>query len=186
MKVLHMGHRIEQARSRTNPTVIGRMSSGWLVIGDRQFIPGYCLVLPDPLVPSLNDLGERERVEFLQDMSVVGDALLAVTDAYRINYSILGNTCPELHAHIFPRYQSEPEEHIGRPIWVYPLELRKSAPFDPKNDCELMSAMYRHLSSGGRISEPGPLVEALEEAPDRLELSRLAAKPRGSTSQSGQ
>ena len=97
--------RVAAAREGTNPKVICRMSSGWAVIGDVQFLEGYCLLLPDPVVPSLNDLSREGRVRFLSDMTLIGDALLQVTDAQRINYEILGNSEPELHAHIFPRYR---------------------------------------------------------------------------------
>jgi diadenosine tetraphosphate (Ap4A) HIT family hydrolase len=47
------------------------------------------------------------------------DALLRVTGASRINYEILGNSEPELHAHIFPRYANEPEERRKMPVWFY-------------------------------------------------------------------
>jgi diadenosine tetraphosphate (Ap4A) HIT family hydrolase len=85
------------------------MPSGWAVIGDVQVLPGYCLLLPDPVVPSLNDLSAAERVSYLHDMVRLGDAMLKVTGASRINYEILGNSEPELHAHLFPRYANEPE-----------------------------------------------------------------------------
>ena len=111
--------RVAQARAGTNPKVICRMTSGWLVIGDVQFLPGYCLLLPDPVVPSLNDLRTNERVRFLSEMTLIGDALLEVTGATRINYEILGNTEPELHEHIFPRFRDEPEDRIQRPVWFY-------------------------------------------------------------------
>ena len=55
-------------------------------------------------------------------MSTIGDALLEVTDAFRINYAIMGNSDPALHAHIVPRYMSEPE-HIRKHLpWSYPQE----------------------------------------------------------------
>ncbi|MGB8353575.1 MAG: HIT domain-containing protein [Chthoniobacteraceae bacterium] len=111
--------RVEQARAGINPRVLCRMKSGWAVIGDVQFLPGYCLLLPDPVVPSLNDLGMEERSLFLGEMSLIGDAVLEVTGAARINYEILGNTEPELHAHIFPRYAHEPEEKRRMPVWFY-------------------------------------------------------------------
>src|SRR3569832_192333 len=95
------------ARAGENPYVVCRMPSGWLVIGDRQPTPGYCLLLPDPVVGSLNDLPQFERLQYLRDLSRVGDALLAVTGAHRINYEILGNEIPALHAHITPRYPCE-------------------------------------------------------------------------------
>lgn len=95
------------------------MRSGWAVIGDVQFLKGYCLLLPDPVVPSLNDLTEADRALFLSDMALIGDVLLKVTDAHRINYEILGNTEPELHAHIFPRFLNEPDEKRRMPVWFY-------------------------------------------------------------------
>ncbi len=95
------------------------MMSGWAVIGDVQFLPGYCLLLPDPVVASLNDLNADERVRFLSEMTLIGDALLEVTGASRINYEILGNSEPELHAHIFPRFRDEPADRIQRPAWFY-------------------------------------------------------------------
>lgn len=49
----------------------------------------------------------------------IGDAILKATDSFRINYEILGNSEPELHAHIFPRYASEPEERRRMPAWFY-------------------------------------------------------------------
>jgi diadenosine tetraphosphate (Ap4A) HIT family hydrolase len=94
-------------------------------MGDVQFLPGYCLLLADPVVASLNDLGADERVRFLSEMTLIGDALLEVTGASRINYEILGNAEPELHAHIFPRFRDEPDHLIRRPAWFYD---RKAAP----------------------------------------------------------
>ena len=111
-------------------------------------------------------------------MSLVGDALLEVTDARRINYSILGNTCPELHAHVFPRFASEPVDHVCRPIWVYSAEQRKSAPFRPEEDRDLMTALFDSLHSAGKIKEPGPNVRPTGRKPGRLELSLRAATAR--------
>jgi diadenosine tetraphosphate (Ap4A) HIT family hydrolase len=39
-----------------------------------------------------------------------------------MNYEILGNTDAYLHAHLFPRYEWEPKEHIGHPVWLYQHE----------------------------------------------------------------
>lgn len=114
-----ISHRVELARAGQNPYVIRRMASGWAVMGDVQFLPGYCLLLSDPVVASLNDLAPADRGVFLQDMAAIGDAILSVTGALRINYEILGNSEPELHAHIFPRYAHEPEERRTRPVWFY-------------------------------------------------------------------
>jgi diadenosine tetraphosphate (Ap4A) HIT family hydrolase len=55
----------------------------------------------------------------MRDMVRIGDALLKATNSYRINYQVLGNSEPELHAHIFPRHMSEAEDMRRRPAWFY-------------------------------------------------------------------
>jgi diadenosine tetraphosphate (Ap4A) HIT family hydrolase len=129
--------RVEEARQGTNPTVICRVASGWVVLGDVQFLQGYSLLLPDPVVPNLNALTMEQRLTFLQDMTVLGDALLEVTGAARINYEILGNSEAALHAHVFPRYMTEPEEKRRKPVWFYHWD--SAPPFDLERDQPLMS-----------------------------------------------
>ncbi len=133
--ILH--ERVEAARAGTNLTVICRVPSGWAVLGDSQFLRGYSLLLPDPVVPDLNSLDAPERARYLLDMTIIGDALLEVTGAYRINYEILGNTAPALHAHIFPRYLTEPEERRKTPVWLYDNDLFQSVKFDVRRDKDL-------------------------------------------------
>jgi diadenosine tetraphosphate (Ap4A) HIT family hydrolase len=107
------------------------------VLCDVQFLRGYTILLADPLVASINNLEHTQRAEYLCDMALIGDALLDVTGAYRINYSILGNSDPFLHAHIIPRFLSEPEECRSGLPWSYPLELVDSVPFDPEKHKDL-------------------------------------------------
>ncbi len=137
--------RVEAARAGTNPTVISRMPSGWAVLGDVQFLRGYSLLLADPVVADLNALGESQRIRYLQDMAILGDALLEVTGAYRINYEILGNTEPALHAHVFPRYISEPEDLRKGPAWLYDRDFRLSVKFDAERDKELMQRLAQAI-----------------------------------------
>lgn len=146
--------RVEAARAGTNPTVITRMPSGWAVLSDNQILRGYSLLLPDPVVPDLNALAENQRSRYLLDMAILGDALLEVTGAFRINYEILGNTEPALHVHVIPRYMSEPEEFRKGPIWFYHLLQQASIPFDAERDKELMQqlaqAVQRYLLENKR------------------------------------
>ncbi len=139
--------RVELARAKRNPTVICRVASGWVVMSDNQFLAGYSFLLPDPVVPTLNTMDKDAREQFLNDMVLVGDALLEVTDAYRINYEILGNTDPALHAHIIPRYMSEPEDYRKQPVWVYKKDLFNARKFDPAKDGELMKLIARAIQS---------------------------------------
>jgi len=65
----------------------------------------------------------------------LGDAMLKVTGASRINYEILGNSEPELHAHLFPRYAAGPDERRTKPVWFY----------DWQNAVRYAVAGHRHL-----------------------------------------
>ena len=141
--------RVALAHAGKNPSVICRMDSGWVVLGDTQVTSGYTILLSDPVVPDLNALSLEDRVAFLRDMSIIGDALLEVTEAALINYEILGNTDRALHAHIVPRYADEPDDRRRKPIWF--SDLDKAPKFDQERDRELMDriaqAIQKRLNS---------------------------------------
>jgi len=46
-----------------------------------------------------------------------------------VNLEILGNTDGFLHAHVWPRYEWEPSELVGWPVWLYPQERWTSGEF---------------------------------------------------------
>ena len=139
--------RVAAAREGANPAVIARMRSGWAVVGDHQVVHGYCLLLPDPVVPDLNALQPSARSLFLLEMTALGDALLDVTGAARINYEILGNSEPALHAHLFPRYDSEPQEFRSGPVWRY--DWSKAPAFDRSSYASFIDGMARALARRG-------------------------------------
>ena len=136
--------RVEAAHAGTNPTVIRRMPSGWLVLGDSQTLRGYCLLLADPVVQDINTLGYEQRVGFLLDMTLIGDALLEVTGARLINYQLLGNTDQALHVHLNPRYATEPDDKRPYPTWEYHRDPKvQHIPFDAVRDRDLMEQIGR-------------------------------------------
>ena len=136
--------RVQTARRGENPFVIARMPSGWLMIGDVQPLPGYCLLLADPVVGSPNAMNEAERARYALDVFRIGDALLAVTGAYRINYMTLANLEPSLHTHIIPRFQDETEEkRRAPPFQAY--DWAAGRPFDPAADGPFMDRMRAWL-----------------------------------------
>jgi len=111
------------------------------VLCNMQYLPGYCILLPDPVVPSLNNQDRTKRSEYLCDMALVGDTLLEVTGAYRINYAIFGNSDPALHAHIIPRFSWEPEEQRKGPPWSYDQSVIDARKFDPERDRDLIEQL---------------------------------------------
>ena len=110
---------VAAARAGTLPRAVCRLGSGWVVLGETQVREGYCLLLADPVVGCLNDLDEPARAAFLADMAALGDAVLAVTGADRVNYGLLGNVVPELHAHVFPRSDAEPLPARQQAVWLH-------------------------------------------------------------------
>ncbi len=139
------------AREGKDPRVIARLFCGWVVFGERQFVRGYVLLLPDPVVPTLNALGARERGQFLLDMARLGDALLKATNALRINYAIFGNLEAALHAHVIPRYAEEPEALRTTHPWAYDWQ---AAPlFDRAEYATLSEALRRELTRMG-VTKP--------------------------------
>lgn len=138
---------MDALRAGSDPTFVARLSSGWAVLGERQVLPGYCLLLPDPVVATLNALTGADRAAFLADMAALGDAVLAVTHAVRINYAIFGNQDPALHAHVIPRYHDEPAPYVTAQPWTYDWE--QAPAFDAERHRELRDRIHAAL---GRIA----------------------------------
>ena len=136
--------RVEACRAGTDPTCIARLDSGWAVMGDPQVLPGYCLLLPDPVVPHLNALPTTAQAAFLADMARLGDAVFVRTAAVRINYALFGNVEPALHAHVFPRLADEPPAHREAHPWSY--DWSRARPFDPALDNALLHALRADLT----------------------------------------
>jgi diadenosine tetraphosphate (Ap4A) HIT family hydrolase len=138
---------VDLLRAGRDPTFVARLASGWAVLGDPQVLPGYCLLLPDPVVPALNALTGAARAAFLADMAALGDAVQAVTHALRINYAIFGNLEPALHAHVIPRYHDEPERLRTVQPWAYDWDAAPA--FDPEQHRDLGNRIHAAL---GRIA----------------------------------
>jgi diadenosine tetraphosphate (Ap4A) HIT family hydrolase len=142
-------HALVAAARCGDPRVVASLPSGWVMFGERQFVYGYALLLPDPVVPDINSLGKPQRAQFLLDMTLVGDALLAATAALRINYAIFGNLEPALHAHIVPRYADEPPALRTQHPWAYDWDA--AAVFDPRAYVDLAAALRRELARSGAL-----------------------------------
>lgn len=118
--------RIGSALRGENPTVVRRLTRGFAVMGDTQFLPGYCVLLvDDPSVMRLSDMPRPLRLDYLADLELLAEAVeigcRRLDPALRrVNLEILGNTDAYLHAHVFPRYTWEPAELMAGPVWRYP------------------------------------------------------------------
>jgi diadenosine tetraphosphate (Ap4A) HIT family hydrolase len=137
--------RVRALRAGGDPGQVARLGSGWVVLGDPQVIRGYCLLLPDPVVPQLNALAGAERARFLSDMALTGDVLTRVLGATRINYAIFGNQDPALHAHIFPRRADEPAGLVTAHPWAY--DWTAAPRLSAERDRELIADLRRAFAA---------------------------------------
>src|SRR5690606_21459648 len=86
---------------------------------------------------------DEDQLRFLRDMAKAGEVLLELTGAARINYEMLGNLEPSLHAHLFPRYDTEPENLRTSPIWLYDWD--KAVSYCDLEDRSLFEELARKL-----------------------------------------
>ena len=142
--------RISEAERGESDTLICRMKSGWLMLSDMQTPRGWCILNRAPVVAGMEPLNDEERADFLTDMAAAGAALMKAVGAYRINYSILGNTDPHLHAHIHPRFDDEPDHLRRQPLWAIWRHLDR-VPFDAERDAPLIADIKKHLVAAGRV-----------------------------------
>jgi len=60
-----------------------------------------------------------------------------------MNYEILGNVEPALHAHIIPRYSWEPPEQRRQPVWLH--DWSHARPFDAAMDADVLRRIAARL-----------------------------------------
>ena len=114
--------RVARIRAGDDPQLLAEMPSGYAILGKYQPAPirGCCMLLPHEAAASPNDLDERGRERFFADLVRIGDAILRVTGAERVNYLVLCNQVPELHGHCVPRFASEdPALRLQGPFEAY-------------------------------------------------------------------
>ncbi len=73
----------------------------------------------------LFQLDNKTKMKFLEEMSLVAEAVSKAFNCEKMNYELLGNGDSHLHWHLFPRITGDIENY-GRngkgPVWWYPME----------------------------------------------------------------
>ena len=112
--------RIGQIERGENPYFVCALSTGYVVLGDHQRFQGYTLFLCKRHVTELYQLPWGFRTRFLQEMSLVAEAVAAVYRPEKMNYELLGNGDTHLHWHLFPRRPHDLEGYGNNgkgPVW---------------------------------------------------------------------
>lgn len=116
--------RIKMIENGTNPYFVKELSTGYVVLGDHQHFKGYTLFLCKEHKTELFHLEHPIKMKFLEEMSIVAEAVSKAFDAEKINYELLGNGDTHLHWHLFPRKNGDIENYGNNgkgPVWWYPM-----------------------------------------------------------------
>jgi diadenosine tetraphosphate (Ap4A) HIT family hydrolase len=131
-KMCFICQRIQQIEDCSNPYFVIELETGYVVIGDYQFYNGYTLFLCKIHSRELHELEESFKQQFLQEMSLVAEAVFNTFLPKKLNIEILGNTDNHLHWHIFPRHKNDPNP--TKPIWVIDEKIRKAETAKPSRE----------------------------------------------------
>ena len=117
--------RINMIKNGTNPWFVKELETGYVVIGDNQHFKGYTLFLCKEHKTELFQLDYFTKMKFLEEMSIVAEAVSKAFNAEKMNYELLGNGDTHLHWHLFPRKNGDIENYGNKgkgPVWWYPRE----------------------------------------------------------------
>lgn len=145
--------RINMIKNGTNPYFVKEMETGYVVIGDNQHFKGYTLFLCKDHQTELFHLDFPTKMKFLEEMTVVAEAVSKAFDAEKMNYELLGNGDMHLHWHLFPRINGDIENYgnNGRgPVWWYPME-KMYADDNRPSDMELEQMKMKLLSELNKL-----------------------------------
>ena len=148
-----IANRVARIEAGDDPQLIAELPSGYAILANQQpdALPGCCMLLPRLIdgvaPPHLDEMPRKPRGAFLGDFATLGDAVRRATGCERVNYLILCNQVPELHAHAVPRYATEDEsKRLLDPFAAYDFAAARRA--DPATtDRDLLERLRAALAA---------------------------------------
>lgn len=108
--------RIELTKNGKNSFFVRELKTGYVVLGDIQRFKGYTLFLCKEHATELHFLDKDFKRTFLEEMSLVAEAVYNAFHPDKLNYELLGVGCGvHMHWHIFPRRAGDTPE--PGPVW---------------------------------------------------------------------
>lgn len=96
-----------QKNIEDDPYFIMELKTGYVILGWFQKFWGYTLFSCKQHGPELHNLEHDYKVKFLEEMTMVAEAVFNVFKPDKMNYELLGNGCPHLHWHLYPRRKGD-------------------------------------------------------------------------------
>lgn len=108
--------RIERIKQGKNPYFVRELETGYVVIGDYQRFKGYTVFICKECAPELHLLEKEFKNRFLQEMSLVAEAVFRAFEPDKLNYELLGvGNAVHMHWHFFPRRDGDTP--VKGPVW---------------------------------------------------------------------
>ena len=117
--------RIEWIKKGENPYFVCELETGYVVIGDHQRFKGYTLFLCKEHKTELHFLEPAFKMKYLEEMSLVAEAVYNVYQPEKMNHELLGMGDAHVHFHLFPRHYGDLGKHGNNgngPVWWLPKE----------------------------------------------------------------
>ena len=124
--------RIEMIKNNENPYFVKELETGYVVLGDHQRFEGYTLFLCKEHVTELHHLDRDFKMKYLEEMSLVAEAVQNVFGAEKMNYELLGNGDTHVHWHLFPRNSGDTP--LKGPVWWLPKEEMWNDKYRPSKE----------------------------------------------------
>ena len=133
--------RINMIKQGNNPYFVKELETGYVVIGDYQHFYGYTLFLCKQHVTELHNLSYEFKIKYLEETSLVAEAVYTAFKPEKMNYELLGNGDTHVHWNLFPRVTGDTP--IKGPVWWLPKEEMWDDSKRPNN--EELSFMINRL-----------------------------------------
>ncbi|MFM1514399.1 HIT family protein [Helcococcus ovis] len=117
--------RIKMIEDGTNPYFVKELNTGYVVLGDHQYFKGNTIFICKYHKNEIFELDRDYKIKYLEEMSIVAEAVSNAFQCEKMNYELLGNGDSHLHWHLFPRNNGDLGEygHNGKgPVWWIPME----------------------------------------------------------------
>lgn len=139
--------RLSDAREGRHPGLIAELDAGVAVMGDSQFFRGYSLLLCKTPATELHELPRAARLQYLEEMAQLAEAVGRVTGCDKLNYECLGNQVHHLHFHVFPRRGTDPDPKA--PVWgqMPAGAAADQHKYDPSRDGAMKESIRKELST---------------------------------------
>lgn len=122
------------------------LRTGYVVIGDNQHFYGYThfLYKHHGAITELFHLEKEEKMKFMEEMTIIAEAVSKAFGAEKMNYELLGMGDAHLHWHLYPRREGDIEDYgnhgkgpCGGIPWKKCIPMRTDRLLNNLRKCEL-------------------------------------------------